>query len=112
MPLRRTQLGLFAARDDISRSECGRDSTRERGVAVSLDIHRHHLIADNDSVIRLVATDLDGTFWDADLVPPKAHLSAANELIEAGVTVLAATSRRPRVVRRQLDEVGLRSRRY
>jgi hydroxymethylpyrimidine pyrophosphatase-like HAD family hydrolase len=58
-------------------------------------------------VIRLVATDLDGTFWDADLVPPPAHLSAAKELVEAGVTVLVATSRRPRVVRRHLAEAGL-----
>ena len=58
-------------------------------------------------MICLVATDLDGTFWDAHLRPPVAHLAAAQELLEAGVTVLAATSRRPRVVRRQLDEVGL-----
>jgi len=58
-------------------------------------------------VIRLVATDLDGTFWGEHLVPPTAHLAAARELLEAGVTVLAATSRRPRVVRRQLDEVDL-----
>jgi hydroxymethylpyrimidine pyrophosphatase-like HAD family hydrolase len=58
-------------------------------------------------MIRLVATDLDGTFWDTHLVPPKEHLAAARELIAAGVTVLAATSRRPRVVRRQLDEVEL-----
>ena len=62
---------------------------------------------DNGAVIRLVATDLDGTFWDADLALPQAHLVAARELIEAGVTVLAATSRRPRVVRRQLTEAGL-----
>ncbi len=58
-------------------------------------------------MIRLVATDLDGTFWDAHLRPPAAHLAAAQALLEAGVTVLAATSRRPRVVRWQLDEVGL-----
>jgi hypothetical protein len=63
--------------------------------------------ADNDLVIRLVATDLDGTFWDSDLIPPRAHVIAANELIDAGVTVLAATSRRPRVAGRRLSEVGL-----
>ena len=39
-------------------------------------------------MIRLVATDLDGTFWDPDLIPPRAHVMAANELIDAGVTVL------------------------
>jgi hydroxymethylpyrimidine pyrophosphatase-like HAD family hydrolase len=55
----------------------------------------------------LVATDLDGTFWNDDLVPPQAHVAAATALMEANVTVLAATSRRPRVVQRQLDGVGL-----
>jgi Cof subfamily protein (haloacid dehalogenase superfamily) len=63
---------------------------------------------DTGVVIRLVATDLDGTFWGEDLVVPPAHLAAAEELVESGVTVLAATSRRPRVVRRQLAMVGLR----
>jgi hydroxymethylpyrimidine pyrophosphatase-like HAD family hydrolase len=58
-------------------------------------------------MIRLVATDLDGTFWDTHLVPPKAHVAATKELIAAGVTVLVATSRRPRVVRQKLDEAGL-----
>jgi hydroxymethylpyrimidine pyrophosphatase-like HAD family hydrolase len=58
-------------------------------------------------MIRLVATDLDGTFWDSDLIPPRVHLTAANELIDAGITVLAATSRRPRVASRRLSEVGL-----
>jgi hydroxymethylpyrimidine pyrophosphatase-like HAD family hydrolase len=58
-------------------------------------------------VIRLVATDLDGTFWNKDLVVPRAHLAAVSELVESGVTVLAATSRRPRVVRRQLAAVDL-----
>ncbi len=66
-----------------------------------------HSTAENGSVIRLVATDLDGTFWGTHLVPPAAHLAAAKELLDAGVTVLAATSRRPRVVRPQLDELGL-----
>lgn len=58
-------------------------------------------------MIRLVATDLDGTFWGSDLIPPKSHLRAAHELIDAGVTVLAATSRRPRVAGRRLAEAGL-----
>jgi hydroxymethylpyrimidine pyrophosphatase-like HAD family hydrolase len=38
---------------------------------------------------------------------PYAHIAAARELIATGVTVLAATSRRPRVVRRQLAAAGL-----
>jgi hydroxymethylpyrimidine pyrophosphatase-like HAD family hydrolase len=63
--------------------------------------------ADNGVVIRLVATDLDGTFRDADLLPPDAHLAAVDALVDAGVTVLAAASRRPRVVKRQFDRVGL-----
>lgn len=67
-----------------------------------------HQRVDTCGVIRLVATDLDGTFWDEELVVPSAHLAAAQELVESGVTVLAATSRRPRVVRRQLAMVGLR----
>jgi len=58
-------------------------------------------------VIRLVATDLDGTFWGSDFTPPQSHLKAARELIDAGVTVLAATSRRPRVTGRRLAEAGL-----
>jgi hydroxymethylpyrimidine pyrophosphatase-like HAD family hydrolase len=58
-------------------------------------------------MIRLVATDLDGTFWNSDLIPSQLHLEAAHELIDAGVTVLAATSRRPRVVGRRLAEAGL-----
>jgi hydroxymethylpyrimidine pyrophosphatase-like HAD family hydrolase len=58
-------------------------------------------------VIRLVATDLDGTFWDAYLAIPTAHLKAAEELIEADVVVLAATSRRSRVVRQRFEEAGL-----
>jgi hydroxymethylpyrimidine pyrophosphatase-like HAD family hydrolase len=59
-------------------------------------------------MIRLLATDLDGTFWGRDLVPPVEHVAAVYELARRGVTVLAATSRRPRVVRRQLGDVGLR----
>lgn len=58
-------------------------------------------------MIRLVATDLDGTFWSPERIVPRSHVSAAKELIGAGVTVLAATSRRPRVVRQQLAESGL-----
>lgn len=62
---------------------------------------------DNGVVIRLVATDLDRTFWNSDLVIPEAHMTAVEELSRNGVTVLAATSRRPRIVRWQLSEVGL-----
>jgi hydroxymethylpyrimidine pyrophosphatase-like HAD family hydrolase len=58
-------------------------------------------------VIRLLATDLDGTFWGRDLVPPAEHVAAVAELTRRGVTVLAATSRRPRVVRQRLGDAGL-----
>jgi len=61
----------------------------------------------NVGVIRLVATDLDGTFWDSSFIPPSSHVAAARELTEAGVTVLAATSRRPRVTRQRLADAGL-----
>ena len=54
-----------------------------------------------------MATDLDGTLWGSDLVPPPAHVTAANELMDAGVTVLAATSRRPRVASSRLARAGL-----
>jgi len=59
-------------------------------------------------VIRLVATDLDGTFWGPDLVPPAEHIAAVHELERRNVTVLAATSRRPRVTRQRLGGVGLK----
>jgi hydroxymethylpyrimidine pyrophosphatase-like HAD family hydrolase len=58
-------------------------------------------------MMRLVATDLDGTFWDADRVVPERHAAAARRLASLGVTVLAATSRRPRVVRAGLGAAGL-----
>lgn len=64
-------------------------------------------LAQTTQVIRLVATDLDGTFWDRDLVVPPAHVEAIEELARRGVTVLAATSRRPRVVRASFDEAAL-----
>jgi len=59
-------------------------------------------------MIRLVATDLDGTFWGPDLVPPSEHLAAVRELERRNVIVLAATSRRPRVTRQRLGSVGLK----
>ncbi|HET8929370.1 MAG TPA: HAD family hydrolase [Acidimicrobiales bacterium] len=58
-------------------------------------------------MIRLVATDLDGTFWDSDLTVPRAHLGAVHELERRGVEVMAATSRRRRVVAHHLGRVGL-----
>jgi hydroxymethylpyrimidine pyrophosphatase-like HAD family hydrolase len=60
------------------------------------------------AVIRLVATDLDGTFWGPDLVPPAEHLDAVHELARQDVTVLATTSRRPRVTKRRLGDAGLK----
>jgi hydroxymethylpyrimidine pyrophosphatase-like HAD family hydrolase len=59
------------------------------------------------SVIRLLATDLDGTFWGRDFVPPPEHVAAVDELVRQGVTVLAATSRRPRLTKRRLADHGL-----
>jgi hydroxymethylpyrimidine pyrophosphatase-like HAD family hydrolase len=58
-------------------------------------------------VIRLVATDLDGTFWGAGMAIPDGHVRAVRELEARGVTVLAATSRRPRVARAGLGTAGL-----
>lgn len=58
-------------------------------------------------MIRLVATDLDGTFWGREMVVPDCHAQAIDELGRRGVTVLAATSRRLRVVRSCFQEAGL-----
>ena len=58
-------------------------------------------------MIRLLATDLDGTFWGRDFVPPPEHLAAVDELEGRGVTVLAATSRRPRPTNERLTHHGL-----
>lgn len=59
-------------------------------------------------MIRLVATDLDGTFWGPDFVPPAEHIAAVHELERRRVTVLAATSRRPSVTKQRLGGVGLK----
>lgn len=59
-------------------------------------------------MIRLVATDLDGTFWGPDFVPPAEHIAAVHQLERRNVTVLAATSRRARVTRGRLGDVGLK----
>ncbi len=58
-------------------------------------------------VIRLIATDLDGTLWGPDMVVPERHARAIGELARRGVTVLAATSRRPRAVRPCFERAGL-----
>jgi hydroxymethylpyrimidine pyrophosphatase-like HAD family hydrolase len=58
-------------------------------------------------VIRLVATDLDGTFWGPEMVVPERHAQAIDQLGRRGITVLAATSRRLRVVRPCFQEAGL-----
>jgi len=54
-----------------------------------------------------LATDLDGTFWGPNFVPPAEHVDAAKELACRGVTVLAATSRRPRMTKQRLGNAGL-----
>lgn len=59
------------------------------------------------TVIRLIATDLDGTFWGTDMVVPERHADAVRELASMGIAVLAATSRRPRVVRAVFGAAGL-----
>jgi hydroxymethylpyrimidine pyrophosphatase-like HAD family hydrolase len=58
-------------------------------------------------VVRLLATDLEGTFWGPDFVPPPEHLAAVEELARQDVTVLAATSRRPRLTKQRLADHGL-----
>jgi len=65
------------------------------------------LSRDTDGVIRLVATDLDGTLWGPDMVVPELHCQAIGELARRGVAVLVARSRRARVVRPRLESVGL-----
>lgn len=57
-------------------------------------------------MIRLVVTDLDGTFWDRTLTVPPLHLDAVWRLGEIGVEVMVATSRRRRVVAEHLGRVG------
>ncbi|MEZ5228172.1 MAG: HAD family hydrolase [Acidimicrobiales bacterium] len=57
-------------------------------------------------MIRLVVTDLDGTFWDHDLTVPEAHLNAVDELQRRGIEVIVATSRRRRVVEHHMGRVG------
>jgi len=64
-------------------------------------------VGETQRVIRLVATDLDGTFWTSEMVVPERHVKAVRELASRGVTVLVATSRRPRVVRAALANAGL-----
>ena len=57
--------------------------------------------------IRLIATDLDGTLWDRSCVVHPAVLEALAELKAQGVTVMAATGRRPRSARTALDDNGI-----
>lgn len=58
-------------------------------------------------MVRLVVTDLDGTFWDSDLQVPPSHLDAASALRDRNVEVAVATSRRHRVVAKYLGQAGL-----
>jgi HAD superfamily hydrolase (TIGR01484 family) len=55
-------------------------------------------------VIRLVATDLDGTLWDRSIELHPAIRRAIEELQRRGVLVLAATGRRPRSARSALAD--------
>lgn len=58
-------------------------------------------------VIRLVATDLDGTLWDRSCIVRPDIVAAIAELARRGVVVLAATGRRPRSARSALADNGL-----
>lgn len=58
-------------------------------------------------MIRLVATDLDGTLWDRSVELHPVIRDAVEELQRRGVIVLAATGRRPRSARTALHENGL-----
>lgn len=58
-------------------------------------------------MIRLVATDLDGTLWDRSVELHPAIRAAIEELQRRGITVLAATGRRPRSARTALHDNGL-----
>lgn len=55
-------------------------------------------------MIRLVATDLDGTLWDRTVELRADIRRAIDELERRGVVVLAATGRRPRSARTALEE--------
>lgn len=55
-------------------------------------------------MIRLVATDLDGTLWDRTVELRPDVRRAVEELGRRGVVVLAATGRRPRSARTALHE--------
>lgn len=57
--------------------------------------------------IRLVATDLDGTLWGRAVELRPRIRAAIAELERRGVTVLAATGRRPRSAREALRRNGL-----
>lgn len=58
-------------------------------------------------MIRLVATDLDGTLWDRTVTVRPGVRAAVEELSRRGVIVLAATGRRPRSARTALADNGL-----
>lgn len=55
-------------------------------------------------MIRLVATDLDGTLWDRSVTLHPSTRLAVQELTRRGVTVVAATGRRPRSARTALAD--------
>ena len=58
-------------------------------------------------MIRLVATDLDGTLWDRSVELRPDVRRAVEELQRRGVIVVAATGRRPRSARTALSDNGL-----
>jgi len=55
-------------------------------------------------MIRLVATDLDGTLWDRTVTVRPDVRAAVDELGRRGIIVLAATGRRPRSARNSLAD--------
>jgi HAD superfamily hydrolase (TIGR01484 family) len=55
-------------------------------------------------MIRLVATDLDGTLWDRSCTVRDSAREALAELHRRGIVVLAATGRRPRSARTALEQ--------
>ncbi len=61
----------------------------------------------NERKIELIATDLDGSFWDAQGRAHPDTLGALDAVIAAGIPVLAATARRPASVLATMQDNGV-----